>query len=66
MLSSKPLPVRARRPIRVSLGIIANLIYLSRRAQTHSFQQHQYLDCVAEVVAEIARHPRFDTGRYDR
>ncbi len=55
MLSSEP------RPIRLSLEIVANLIYLSRHVGTHSIQQHHYLDCAAEVMAEIARHPRVGT-----
>jgi hypothetical protein len=49
------------RPLQVSLEIISNLIYLSRHAKTHSFQQHHYLDCAAEVMAELAHHPRLDT-----
>lgn len=49
------------RPLQVSLEIISNLIYLSRHAETRSAQQHHYLDCAAEVIAEIAHHPRLDS-----
>ena len=65
MLSSDP-PCARKAPNSCQPRNNRNLIYLSRRAETHSSQQHQYLDCVAEVAAEIARHPRFDTGRHDR
>jgi hypothetical protein len=46
------------RVLKVSLEMIANLIYLSRRTETHSAQQHVYLDRATKVIAQIARHPR--------
>jgi hypothetical protein len=58
MRSSETRPIR---PLSVTLEMIANLVYLSRHAETHSAQQHHYLDCAAEAVAEIAHHPRIDT-----
>ena len=48
-------------PLQVNLELIANYIYLSRHAETHSDQQHHYLDCAAEVMAEIASHPGIGT-----
>jgi hypothetical protein len=47
--------------LQVNLELIANYIYLARRADTHSIQQHQYLDCAAEVMVEISHHPRVNT-----
>jgi hypothetical protein len=36
---------------------LANLIYLARYAETHSAQQHDYLDRAAKVISEMAHHP---------
>ena len=43
--------------LKVSLEVIANLIYLSRRTETHSAQQHDYLDRAAKVIADLRHHP---------
>jgi hypothetical protein len=42
--------------LKVGLEIVANLIYLSRRTETHSALQHDYLDRAATVIAEMAHH----------
>jgi hypothetical protein len=49
------------RPLKVNLEMMANLIYLSRHADTHSAQQRSYLDRAAQIMAEIARHPGVET-----
>jgi hypothetical protein len=49
---------RSIQSLKVSLEIIANLIYLSRRAETHSALQRDYLDRAAQVIAEMAHHPQ--------
>jgi hypothetical protein len=43
--------------LKVSLEIIAKLIYLSRRTETHSAHQHGYLGRAAVVIAELRHHP---------
>jgi hypothetical protein len=48
------------RPLRVSIETIANLIYLARRAETHSAQQHRYLDWAADVIKELKYHPKLN------
>jgi hypothetical protein len=60
MRSSETLALDGRsvEALKVSLEMIANLIYLSRRTETHCAQQHDYLDRAAKIMAEIARHPR--------
>jgi hypothetical protein len=58
MRSSETRPIRS---LQVNLEMLANLIYLSRHADTHSIQQNHYLDCAAEVMAEIAHHPKVHT-----
>lgn len=45
-------------PLWVSLEVLANLIYLSRRNETHSDQQHSYLDRAATVLEELRHHPK--------
>ena len=45
-------------PFKVSVEILANLIYLSRRTETHSGQQHQYLDWAAKAIEELPHHPK--------
>jgi hypothetical protein len=47
---------RSIQELKVSLEMIANLIYLSRHNETHCAQQHAYLDRAAKVMAEIAHH----------
>jgi hypothetical protein len=61
MRSSKNPPEddRSVQSLKVSLEIIANLIYLSRRTETHCAQQHLYLDRATKVMSEIANRPRF-------
>jgi hypothetical protein len=60
MRSSKNPPEddRSVQSLKVSLEIIANLIYLSRRTETHCAQQHVYLDRATKVMTEIANRPR--------
>jgi hypothetical protein len=43
--------------LRVSLEMVANLIYLSRRTETHRAQQHGYLDWAAKIMEELGHHP---------
>ena len=45
-------------PLRVSIELLANLIYLARRTETHSHQQHRYLDWAAKVLEELQHHPK--------
>jgi hypothetical protein len=47
-------------PLQVSIETIANLIYLARRAETHSAQQHRYLDWAADVIKELKYHPKLN------
>jgi hypothetical protein len=48
----RPIP-----PLVVSIELLANLIYLSRRTETHSAQQHYYLDWATSVIEELSHHP---------
>jgi hypothetical protein len=57
MRSSETRPIR---PLQINLELIANYIYLARHTETHSVQQHHYLDCAAELMSEIAHHPVVD------
>jgi hypothetical protein len=43
-------------PLQVSVEILANLIYLARRTETHS-ERDQYLDW-AEIIEELQLHPK--------
>ena len=43
--------------LQVSIELLSNLIYLARRSEKHSAEQHAYLDRAAEVVEEMANHP---------
>jgi hypothetical protein len=45
-------------PLAVTVEILANLIYLSRYTDTHSPQQHNYLDSADEVIEEFKHHPK--------
>jgi hypothetical protein len=45
-------------PLEVSVELLANLIYLARRTETHSAQQHRYLDWAAKVIEELQHHPK--------
>jgi hypothetical protein len=62
MRSSKTLPGDGRsvQSLKVSLEIIANLIYLSRHPETHCAQQHAYLDRAATVIAGLRHHPALE------
>jgi hypothetical protein len=51
---------RSVQALKISLEMISNLIYLSRRTETHCAQQNDYLDRAAKVVAGIAHHPRLE------
>jgi hypothetical protein len=44
--------------LEVSLELLANLIYLVSRTETHSNQQHRYLDWPAKVLEEPQHHPK--------
>jgi hypothetical protein len=45
-------------PLRVSVELLANLIYLAGRNETHSAQQRRYLDWAATVIEELQHHPK--------
>jgi hypothetical protein len=47
---------RSVESLKVSLEMIANLIYLSRRTETHCAEQHDYLDRAAKVIADLRHH----------
>jgi hypothetical protein len=47
-------------PLQVSIETIANLIYLARGVETHSAQQHRYLDWAADVIKELRYHPKLN------
>jgi hypothetical protein len=51
-------PERPIQPLQVSVELLANLIYLARRTETHSDQQHRYLDWAAKVIEELQHHPK--------
>jgi|ERR1700722_17817104 hypothetical protein len=46
-MDSPETPADAFPPLQVSLELLANLIYLARRTETHSAKQHRYLDWAA-------------------
>jgi hypothetical protein len=52
--------VRSVQALNLSLDMIANLIYLSRHTETHCAQQHDYLDRAANIMAQLAHHPRLE------
>jgi hypothetical protein len=54
-MSTESIPAQ---PLRVSVELLANLIYLSRRLETHSDAQNRYLDWANEVIEELRHHPR--------
>jgi hypothetical protein len=54
---SSETPAEEIQSLQVSIETIANLIYLARRAETHSAQQHRYLDWAADVIKELKYHP---------
>jgi hypothetical protein len=43
-------------PLQYNLALLANLIYLARRAKEK--QQQRYLDWAANVVEEMQHHPK--------
>jgi hypothetical protein len=45
-------------PVQNSIEAIANLIYLARHAETHSAQQHRYIDSAARIIEELQHHPK--------
>jgi hypothetical protein len=49
---------RPIQPLQVSVELLANLIYLARCTETHSAQQHRYLDWAAKVIEELQHHPK--------
>lgn len=44
-------------PLQHTVELLSNLIYLSRCTDTHSNQQHRYLDWAAGVLEELRHHP---------
>lgn len=42
--------------LEVCIEVLANLIYLARRSEMHSAEQHAYLDRAAAVIEEMAHH----------
>jgi hypothetical protein len=51
---------RSVQALNFSLDMIANLIYLSRHTETHCAQQHDYLDQAANIMTQLAHHPRLE------
>ena len=49
-------------PLPHSVEMISNLIYLARHTQTHSEQQHQYLDWAARVIEQMRHNPNVQRG----
>jgi hypothetical protein len=46
-----------RRPLYVSLEMVANLVYLARHSQHVLDQQQVYLDRASNLLVEIRNHP---------
>ncbi len=46
-----------RRPLYVSIEMLANLVYLARHCQDDLDQQRLYLDRASNLLAEIRHHP---------
>ena len=46
-----------RRPLYVSIEMVANLVYLARHSQDVVDQQREYLDRASSLLVEIRRHP---------
>ena len=45
-------------PLWIGLEVLANLIYLASRTETHSAQQRHYLDWAAKVLEDLQHHPK--------
>jgi hypothetical protein len=50
-----------RRPLYVSIEMVANLVYLARHSQDASDQQQLYLDRASNLLVEIRNHPDLST-----
>jgi hypothetical protein len=48
-----------RRPLYVSIEMVANLVYLARHSQ--DVQQQVYLDRASNLLVEIRNHPDLST-----
>jgi hypothetical protein len=46
-----------RRPLYVSVEMVANLVYLARHSQEGLDQQRIYLDRASNLLLEIRNHP---------
>jgi hypothetical protein len=46
-----------RRPLYVSIEMVANLVYLARHSQDVLDQQQLYLDRASNLLVEIRNHP---------
>jgi hypothetical protein len=46
-----------RRPLYVSIEMVANLVYLARHSQDVLEQQRVYLERASNLLAEIRNHP---------
>jgi hypothetical protein len=57
-MDSSETSAEAIQPLPVIVELLANLIYLARCSETHSAQQHRYLDWAAKVLGELQRHPK--------
>jgi hypothetical protein len=45
-------------PLQQSVELLANLIYLAKRTETHSAKQNSYLDWAATVIEDLSHHPK--------
>jgi hypothetical protein len=57
-MDSTETSAEAIQPLPVIVELLANLIYLARCSETHSAQQHRYLDWAAKVLEELEHHPK--------
>ena len=46
-----------RRPLYVSIEMVANLVYLARHSQDVVDQQREFLDRASSLLVEIRHHP---------
>jgi hypothetical protein len=48
----------SEKALRVSVELLANLVYLARRTETHSAQQRRYIDWAPTIIEELQHHPK--------
>jgi hypothetical protein len=65
-MDSSETSAEAIQPLPVVVELLANLIYLARCSETHSAQQHRYLDWAAKVLEKLQHHPKLHDDCGDR